>query len=69
MTVLGDKLQAALSEKTNDINSYVWKGPKVHGEQQEIRLVDATYDELRKWYNHCQQMLYNDDTKNPGRVS
>ena len=23
MTVLGDKLQAALSEKTNDINSYV----------------------------------------------
>lgn len=69
MTVLGDKLQAALSEKANDITTYVWKGPKVNGEQQEIKLVDATFEQLQKWYNHCQQMLYNDDVKNPGRVT
>lgn len=69
MTVLGDKLQAALSEKANDINSYVWKGPKVNGVQQEIKLVDASFEQLQKWYNHCQQMLYNEDVKNPGRVT
>lgn len=69
MTVLGDKLQAALSERAEDINSYVWKGPKVNGVQQEIKLVDATFEQLQKWYNHCQQMLYNNDVKNPGRVT
>lgn len=69
MTVLGDKLQAALSEKANDITSYVWKGPKVNGVQQEIKLIDASFEDLHKWYNHCQQMLYNDDVKNPGRVT
>ena len=69
MTVLGDKLQEALSERANDITTYVWKGPKVNGVQQEVRLVDATFEQLQKWYNHCQQMLYNKDTKNPGRVT
>ena len=36
MTVLGDKLREALSDKANDVNSYVWKGPKVNGVQEEI---------------------------------
>lgn len=68
MTILGDKLQAALDNaQSEDINTFVWKGPKVNGEQKEIKLIDATYEELRKWYLHCQEMLYNTNSKNPGR--
>lgn len=69
MPVLGDKLREALNDKANDVNSYVWKGPKVNGVQEEIKLVDADYDQLKRFYNHCEQMLYNSDTKNPGRLS
>lgn len=69
MTVLGDKLREALNAKANDVNSYVWKGPKVNGVQEEIKLVDADYDQLKRFYNHCEQMLYNSDTKNPGRLT
>nr|DAX08861.1 MAG TPA: hypothetical protein [Bacteriophage sp.] len=69
MTVLGDKLKEALNDKANDINTYVWKGPKVNGVQEEIKLVDVEYDQLRKFYNHCMQMLYNTDSKNPGRIT
>ena len=28
MTVLGDELAKKLAEKANDINSFVWKGPR-----------------------------------------
>lgn len=69
MTVLGDKLKEALNDKANDVNNYVWKGPKVNGVQEEIKLVDASFDQLRKFYVHCDQMLYNSDTKNPGRIT
>lgn len=69
MTVLGDKLREALNDKANDVNSYVWKGPKVNGVQEEIKLVGADYDQLKRFYNHCEQMLYNSDTKNPGRLT
>lgn len=69
MTVLGDKLREALNDKANDVNSYVWKGPKVNGVQEEIKLVDADYNQLKRFYNHCEQMLYNSDTKNPGRLT
>lgn len=69
MTVLGDKLREALNDKANDVNSYVWKGPKVNGVQEEIKLVDADYDQLKRFYNHCEQMLYSSDTKNPGRLT
>lgn len=69
MTILGEKLQAAFDNKSHDVNSYVWKGPKVNGEQKEIRLVDATYENLRKWYLHCEEMLHNTDTKFPGRLT
>ena len=69
MTVLGDKLKEALNDKANDVNNYVWKGPKVNGVQEEIKLVDATFEQLRKFYVHCDQMLYNSDSKNPGRIT
>jgi hypothetical protein len=68
MTVLGDKLAEKLAEKANDINNFVWKGPKVNGVQEEIRLVDADFYQLQKFYNHCNEMLYNKDSKYPGRV-
>lgn len=69
MTVLGDKLQEALNNKANNVNNYVWKGPKVNGVQEEIKLVDASFEQLSKFYNHCEQMLYNSDNKNPGRIT
>lgn len=67
MTLLGDKLAEELEKKANDINNYVWKGPKVNGIQEEIKLVNASYEQLQKFYNHCLEMLYNKDGKNPGR--
>lgn len=69
MTAFGDKLMEALSDKENDINGYIWKGPKVNGTQEEIRLIDADFDKLKKFYNHCEQMLNNSDSKNPGRIT
>jgi hypothetical protein len=68
MTIIGDKLQEALNAKANDMNEYVWKGPKINGVQEEIKLVNATYDQLRKYYLHCDQMLNNTDSRNPGRL-
>lgn len=67
MTALQDAYNKALEEKANDVNSYIWKGPKVNGYQEEIKLVDCDYDKLKKFYNHCTEMLYNTDSKNPGR--
>lgn len=69
MTVLGDKLKEALNDKANDVNNYVWKGPKVNGIQEEIKLIDATFEQLHRFYVHCDQMLYNSDSRNPGRIT
>lgn len=68
MTVLGDKLQEALNVKKEDVNSYVWKGPRVNGVQEEFKLIDADYDTLKKWYNRCITMLSNTDVHTPGRL-
>lgn len=68
MTVLGDKLQEALNVKKEDVNSYVWKGPRVNGIQEEFKLIDADYDTLKKWYNRCITMLNNTDVHTPGRL-
>ena len=69
MTVLGDILAEKLAEKANDINNYVWKGPKINDVQEEIKLIDADFYQLQKFYNHCNEMLYNKDSKNPGRIT
>lgn len=70
MGVLADKLSKALDEK-NNVNSYIWKGPKknVNGQtvQEEVKLVDATPEQLNQFYKHCMSMLYSKDDKNPGR--
>ena len=63
MSILGEKLKEKLAERANDITTYVWKGPKVNGVQEEIKLVDASFEQLRKYYEHCEQMLYNTDYK------
>lgn len=70
MGVLGDKLASALEVKTNDINSFIWKGPKKENRtQDEIKLVDATPDQLKEFYEHCKSMLYSTDKVNPGRYT
>lgn len=56
----------------NDITKFVWKGPKEEVDgvkyQGEIRLVDATDEQLSNFYKHCTSMLYNTDENNPGRM-
>ena len=69
MTVLGDKLQEAFE---NDVNSFIWKGEKkeVNGKfvQDEIKLMDATPEQLNQFMSHCNTMLYNENKKHPGRI-
>ena len=69
MTVLGDVIAKELNERANDIKNFIWKGPKVNGVQEEIKLIDADFYQLQKFYNHCMEMLYNKDSKNPGRIT
>jgi len=60
-------------QKENDINSFVWKFPKVRvGDsftQEEVRLVDCTKEELQQFHNHIQSMLLSQDRSNLGRIS
>ena len=66
-TVLGEKLQEALSNKSN-LESYVWKGPRNSDRKQEsIKMMDASPEQLKEWYKHCNSMLYSNDKKYPGR--
>jgi hypothetical protein len=72
MTVLEDKLNAAKENRNNDVRTFVWKGAKeeINGNkvQKEIRLIDATPEQLQSFYNHCRSMLYNTNNKEtPGR--
>lgn len=73
MGILGDKLTAAQITKSNDINTFVWKGPKkeVNGKivQEEVALKDATEEQLRRFLAHCNSMLYSKDKDNPGRYT
>lgn len=68
-TVLGEKLQKALDESSNEIKNFVWKGPREEKErtQSSIRMIDASPEQLKDWYKHCQSMLYSEDKRNPGR--
>lgn len=69
MSVLGEKIREASNAKVNNIKSFVWRGAKdeTTRTQKEIRLVDATEDQLKSFYEHCKSMLYNTDKNNPGR--
>lgn len=69
--MIKEKLAAAIAKKNSDVNSFVWKGPKVevNGQfvQEERKLMDCSEEELRSFYNHCESMLYNSSKDDPGR--
>lgn len=68
MNTLKEKLTEAIDAKKNDVKSFVWKlARKADGTQEEVRLVDATPEQLRQFLNHCNSMLYSTDKLNPGR--
>ena len=68
MNTLKEKLTEAINAKNNDVKSFVWKlARKSDGTQEEIRLIDATPEQLQKFFNHCHSMLYSTDKLNPGR--
>lgn len=70
MTEIKDKFMEAVAAKKNDTKSFIWKYAKnSDGTQPEIRLVDATPEQLQQFYTHCYSMLYNEDKLNPGRYT
>lgn len=70
---LGDALQKALDAKKNDYSNFIWKGEKIkEGDkyvQNSERLIDMSPEKLRKCYEHCEKMLYNDNPKSLGRYN
>ena len=67
-TLMEEKLTEAINAKNNDIKTFVWKFARnSEGIQNEIKLVDATPEQLQTFYSHCKSMLYNTDKNNPGR--
>lgn len=70
MTIMKERLMEAIEAKNNDVKSFVWKlARKNDGTQEEIRLIDATPEQLNTFYNHCKSMLYSNDKLNPGRYT
>lgn len=53
------------------LNSYVWKGPKskINGQvtQSSVRLVDASEEQLKQYFEYCNMMLHNTSKNKPGR--
>lgn len=71
-TEFADKLKTAMTDGNFYVKNYTWKGPKTRNTdgtftQEVVPLVDASEEQLRKFYSHCIQMLYNQDHKSPGR--
>lgn len=71
MSILKEKLNEALKNKENDVNGFVWKGKKSfkgqHVIQESKKLVDCNEEELKKFYDYCNVMLYNKNKFKPGR--
>lgn len=59
-TEFGEKLQSAMSS----IDSLTWRDKQGN----IVKLVDASKEELQKWYNHCWEMLHNESLYNPGKI-
>ena len=70
-TLLEEKLKQAMEKKSQDVNSFVWKGSKELDagkyKQSEKKLVSMSEQELSECYDHCKTMLFNKDPLNPGR--
>lgn len=68
MTTLKDQLTEAINAKNDDVKSFVWKlARQADGTQEEIRLMDATPEQLKSFRAHCDSMLHSTDKLNPGR--
>lgn len=64
-----EKLQQAIVTADNDPNKYIWKAKKdENGIQKEIKLMEASEEELKSFLAHCHTMLHNDDKKHPGKM-
>lgn len=72
-TEFAEKLtNAGYTPTPHPANNYVWKGRKVRNDdgettQEVVNLMDASEEQLKRFYAHCNSMLYNPDHKNPGR--
>jgi len=69
-TAIGEDQLKAISQQY--LRAYVWKGRKErleNGEtvQEVVNLMDASEEQLKRFYAHCNSMLYNPDHKSPGR--
>ena len=63
-----------MKDTREELENLVWKTEKKIDEngkykQSEIRLIDMSESELKKAYNHCVTMLFNNDFKKPGRYN
>ena len=58
-TEFGEKLRSVLES----IDSLTWRDKSGN----DVKLVDASVKDLRKWYKHCYEMLYNVSPWNPGK--
>ena len=58
-TEFGEKLRGVLES----IDSLTWKDKTGN----YIKLIDAPEEDLRKWYKHCHEMLWNTTPWNPGK--
>lgn len=58
-TEFGEKLRSVLES----IDSLTWRDKSGN----DIKLVDASVEDLRKWYKHCYEMLYNVSPWTPGK--
>lgn len=69
--LMKQRLEEAFDKKNNDITKYVWKFEKVkvgdEFQQKEVRLIDCTVEQLKEFYDRCEQMLNNGSKKTPGR--
>lgn len=70
MSVMKEAMNEAM--ENSKLNSYVWKGQKeidANGKyiQSEQRMVDMSEQQLNSAYDHCKTMLFNKDSRNPGR--
>ena len=70
MSVMKEAMNEAMGN--SKLNSYVWKGQKeidANGKyvQNEQRMIDMTEQQLNGAYDHCRTMLFNKDSRNPGR--
>lgn len=55
------------------VESYIWKDRRLSNDRTEkqvaYKLIDMDEYSLNKAYEHCKNMLYNQDVANPGRMT